>query len=139
MLADSTLDVCIADLLETKLKLISAVETDEPLDGSLLEDLYRLCALGPALLQESRVASISAAVLERLEKLAAATPRATENPLLSGGVQEFRSSIIPADRPAANLVFCIAWLYLVHRSSFGQRISRSNSRFSRRDQGGSSE
>jgi hypothetical protein len=49
MLADGTLDVYIADLLETKLRLISAVETDEPLDGSMLEDHLR--ALGPALLQ----------------------------------------------------------------------------------------
>jgi hypothetical protein len=40
--------------------------------------LSRLRALGPALLQENRVASGSAAVLERLEKLAAATPRAPE-------------------------------------------------------------
>jgi hypothetical protein len=91
-----TLDVYIADLLETKLKLISVVETNEPLDRSLLENLYhRLRALGPALLQENRVASGSAAVLERLEKLAAATPRAPESPLLSGGVQEFRSSRDP--------------------------------------------
>jgi hypothetical protein len=96
MLADGTLDVYIADLLETKLKLISAVETDEPLDGSMLEALYhRLRALGPALLQEDRVASGSAAVLDRLEKLAATTPRAPESPLLRGGVQEFRSSRDP--------------------------------------------
>ena len=46
-------------------------------------------------LQENRMASGSAAVLERLEKLAAATPRAPEGPLLSGGVQEFRSSRDP--------------------------------------------
>jgi hypothetical protein len=96
MLADGTLDVYIADLLETKLRLISAVETEVPPDGSMLEDLYnRLRALGPALLQETRIASGSAAVLERLEKLAAATPRAQEGPLLSGGVQEFRSSRDP--------------------------------------------
>jgi hypothetical protein len=96
MLAHGTLDVYIADLLETKLRLISAVETDEPLDSSMLEDLYnRLRALGPAPLQENRIASGSAAVLERLEKLAAATPRAMESPLLSGGVHEFRSSRDP--------------------------------------------
>ena len=96
MLADGTLDVYIADLLETKLRLISAVEADEPPDGSMLDDLYnRLRALGPALLQENRIASGSAAVLERLEELAATTPRAPESPLLSGGVQEFRSSRDP--------------------------------------------
>ena len=96
MLADGTLDVYIADLLETKLRLISAVETEVPPDSSMLEDLYnRLRALGPALLQENRIASGSAAVLERLEKLVAATPRAPEGPLLSGGVQEFRSSRDP--------------------------------------------
>jgi hypothetical protein len=67
MLADGTLDVYIADLLETKLRLISAVETEVPPDGSMLEDLYnRLRALGPAPLQENRIASGSAAVLERL-------------------------------------------------------------------------
>jgi hypothetical protein len=62
----------------------------------MLEGLYnRLRALGPALLQENRIASGSAAVLERLEKLAATTPRTPESPLLSGGVQEFRSSRDP--------------------------------------------
>jgi hypothetical protein len=51
----------------------------------MLDELYeRLRALGPALRQEERLASGSAAILARLEAVAASIPRAPESPLLSG-------------------------------------------------------
>jgi SNF2 family DNA or RNA helicase len=52
MLADGTLDVFIADLLEAKLRLINAVEADDAPNGSVLDELYeKLRSLGPALLR----------------------------------------------------------------------------------------
>jgi hypothetical protein len=96
MLADGTLDVYIADLLETKLRLISAVETDEPLDG--------LDARGPPARARPRAAAVRTGLPQArqlfsnvFEKLAVATPRAPESPLLSGGVQQFRSSRVVRD------------------------------------------
>ena len=102
MLADGTLDGYIADLLETKLRLISAVEGDELPDVSILDDLYaKLRALGPALLQEGKLEQATGEVRERLEALAKATARgpgasAAAQDLLDQGVREFRSSRDPS-------------------------------------------
>jgi SNF2 family DNA or RNA helicase len=55
MLADGTLDVFIAELLEAKLRLIHAVEADVAPNASVLDELYeKLRSLGPALLQENK-------------------------------------------------------------------------------------
>jgi len=103
MLADGTLDGFIAELLEAKLRLIGAVEGEEVPDASVLDDLYaRLRALGPALLQEGRLAEATGSVRDRLEALAkadalcgsGATPPAHD--LLDQGVREFRSSRDPS-------------------------------------------
>lgn len=61
MLADDTLDVFIADLLETKLRLIGAVESEEVPNASVLDELYaKLRSLGPALLQATIVSKAHA-------------------------------------------------------------------------------
>ncbi|MHB2165625.1 DEAD/DEAH box helicase [Alsobacter sp. R-9] len=109
MLADGTLDGFIAELLETKLALIGAVEGDLPPDASLLDDLYaKLRALGPALLQETRLDGAAGDVRERLEALAKAGLGGTAGggasdaasqaaqDLLDAGVREFRSTRDPS-------------------------------------------
>ena len=101
MLADGTLDGFIAELLETKLRLIGAVEGDLPPDASILDDLYaKLRALGPALLQESKLETATGEVRERLEALARANTgsagSAAGEALLEAGVREFRSSRDPS-------------------------------------------
>ena len=54
-MADGTLDGYIAQLLESKLKLVQALESDELPEASVLKDLQAMLQkLGPALLQEVR-------------------------------------------------------------------------------------
>lgn len=101
MLADGTLDGFIAELLEAKLALIGAVEGDLPADASVLDALYaRLRALGPALLQESKLEQATGEVRERLEALAkvgvGAGGGTAGQGLLNAGVREFRSSRDPS-------------------------------------------
>ena len=97
MLANDTLDVFIADLLETKLRLIGVVEADELPSKSVLDELYvKLSALGPALLQENKASQASSQIRDRLDALAkGGAPRAGDAPLLAAGVHEFRSSRDP--------------------------------------------
>jgi hypothetical protein len=99
MLADGTLDIFIADLLETKLRVIgAAVESDEAPDASVLDELYaKLRSLGPSLLQETKAVQATGEIRERLEKLAttAGGSRAADSSLLSTGVHEFTSSREP--------------------------------------------
>jgi hypothetical protein len=99
MLADGTLDILIADLLETKLRLIgAAVESDEAPDASVLDELYaKLRSLGPALLQENKAVQATGEMRDRLEKLAniAGVSRAADSSLLSTGVHELTSSAEP--------------------------------------------
>jgi SWI/SNF-related matrix-associated actin-dependent regulator 1 of chromatin subfamily A len=98
MLADGTLDVFIADLLETKLRLIGAVESEEVPTTSVLDELYaKLRSLGPALLQENRALQATGEIRDRLEALAKSSgiPQAADAPLLQTGVHEFKSSRDP--------------------------------------------
>ena len=99
MLADGTLDVFIADLLETKLRLIGAVESEEVPNASVLDELYaKLRSLGPALLQENKALQATGEIRDRLEALAKSggIAQAGEAPLLSAGVHEFKSSRDPS-------------------------------------------
>ena len=98
MLADGTLDVFIADLLEAKLRLINAVEADDAPNGSVLDELYeKLRSLGPALLQENKALQATGEIRDRLEALAKTNlPQAPDAPLLAAGVHEFKRLAIPA-------------------------------------------
>ena len=99
MLADGTLDVFIADLLETKLRLIGAVESEEVPTTSVLDELYaKLRSLGPALLQENKALQATGEIRDRLEALAKGSgiPQAADAPLLETGVHEFKSSRDPS-------------------------------------------
>ena len=97
MLADGTLDVFIADLLEAKLRLINAVEAEEVPSTSVLDEFYaKLRSLGPALLQENKALHATGEIRDRLEALAKTGATQTpEAPLLETGVHEFRSSRDP--------------------------------------------
>ena len=100
LLADGTLDGFIAELLETKLRLIGVVEGDVPPDASILDDLYaKLRSLGPALLLEDKMEQVSGEVRARLEELArdnsGSAPQAMQG-LLYAGVREFPSSRDPS-------------------------------------------
>ena len=92
MLADGTLDVYIADLLETKIRLIGVVEADELPNTSVLDELYvKLLALGPALLQENKVSQASGQIKERLEALAkVGVPQAADAPMYMRGLSVAR-------------------------------------------------
>ena len=100
MLADGTLDGFIADLLETKLRLIGAVEGEVPPDASILDDLYaKLRSLGPALLLENKLEQATGEVRARLEALAKdniGSASTALQQLLDAGVREFRSSRDPS-------------------------------------------
>ena len=100
MLADGTLDGFIADLLETKLRLMDAVEGDIPLDASFLDDLYaKLRSLGPALLQENKLEKATGDIRVRLGALAKANLGSGSHAmkqLLDAGVREFLSSRDPS-------------------------------------------
>jgi SWI/SNF-related matrix-associated actin-dependent regulator 1 of chromatin subfamily A len=96
MLADGTLDVFIADLLETKLRLVGIVDADELPSTSVLDELYaKLSALGPALLQENKASQATGQTRDRLEALAKEGAYSADAPMLASGVQEFRSSRDP--------------------------------------------
>src|SRR6476661_5395929 len=98
MLADGTLDVFIAELLEAKLRLINAVEADDAPSASVLDELYeKLRSLGPALMQENKALQATGEIRDRLEALAKTNlPQAPDAPLLAAGVHEFRSSRDPS-------------------------------------------
>jgi SWI/SNF-related matrix-associated actin-dependent regulator 1 of chromatin subfamily A len=97
LMADGTLDGYIAQLLETKLKLVQAVESDELPEASVLKDLQAMLQkLGPALLQEVRAGKAQGATATRIEAigdLVAALPQ--DSPLLETGSWEFPSSSNP--------------------------------------------
>ena len=107
MLADGTLDVFIADLLEAKLRLIHAVEADVAPNASVLDELYeKLRSLGPALLQENKALQATGEIRDRLEALAKTNlSQAPDAPILETGVHEFKSSRDPS---------------LVYRVTFGR-------------------
>ena len=93
--AEGSLDTYIARLLESKIKLINAVESDEIPDSSLLGELANdLRALAPALIEEVRIArlgpSVAAAAVERL---VVSTPRPAigTSQIENTGVWEFGS------------------------------------------------
>ena len=68
MLADGTLDVYIASLLESKLRLINTIESEEVPNASVLDELYaKLRSLGPALLQENKALQATGEIRDRLE------------------------------------------------------------------------
>ena len=92
MLADGTLDVYIADLLETKIRHIGVVEADELPNTSVLDELYvKLLALGPALLQENKVSQASGQIMERLKALAkVGVPQAADAPMYMRGLSVAR-------------------------------------------------
>ena len=97
LLADGTLDGYIAQLLDAKLQLVQAVESDELPDASILKDLQAtLMRLGPALLQETKAARASgqdAARIDIIGDMVAALPQDT--PLAETGTWEFPSSKDP--------------------------------------------
>jgi SWI/SNF-related matrix-associated actin-dependent regulator 1 of chromatin subfamily A len=97
LIADGTLDGHIAQLLDTKLKLVQAVESDELPDASVLKDLQAmLMKLGPAMLQEVRAGKAQGATATRIEAigdLVAALP--ADSPLFERGSWEFASSSNP--------------------------------------------
>ncbi len=97
LLADGTLDGYIAQLLEAKLKLVHAVESDELPDASILKDLQAtLLRLGPALLHEAKAAKATgedAARIGIIGEMVAALPQ--EAPLGETGSWEFPSSSNP--------------------------------------------
>jgi len=100
-LGAGTLDSYIAELLEQKIKLIAAVESDQAPDGSILTEIQDgLRRLGPALMEEARAARATGDAALRIEKLAAASPRpkANETPLAETGQWEFSSSRDPSAR-----------------------------------------
>jgi len=93
--AEGSLDSYIARLLETKIKLINAVESDDVPDASLLAELANnLRNLAPALIEEVRIARAGRTVASAsVERLVAGTPRA-EMPIsqiASTGFWEFGS------------------------------------------------
>jgi len=99
MLADGTLDVFIASLLEAKLRLINTIESEEVPNASVLDELYaKLRSLGPALLQENKALQATGEIRDRLEALTKSRGilQAVDAPLLSTGVHEFKSSREPS-------------------------------------------
>ena len=93
--AEGSLDTYIARLLESKIKLINAVESDEIPDTSLLGELANdLRGLAPALIEEVRIARLGSAVASvAVERLVASTPRPAigTSQIESTGVWEFGS------------------------------------------------
>ena len=93
--AEGSLDSYIARLLETKIKLINAVESDDVPDASLLAELANnLRTLAPALIEEVRIARAGATVASAsVERLLADTPRSESaiSQIESTGVWEFGS------------------------------------------------
>ena len=93
--AEGSLDSYIARLLETKIKLINAVESDDVPDASLLAELANnLRTLAPALIEEVRIARAGATMASAsVERLLADTSRVkpTISQIESTGVWEFGS------------------------------------------------
>jgi SWI/SNF-related matrix-associated actin-dependent regulator 1 of chromatin subfamily A len=99
ILADGTLDIFIAELLEAKTRLINAVESEQALAASILDELYnKLRSLGPALLQENKVLRATGDVRDRLEALVKSNSlsETVNAPILETGAHEFRSSRDPS-------------------------------------------
>jgi SWI/SNF-related matrix-associated actin-dependent regulator of chromatin subfamily A-like protein 1 len=98
--ADGSLDAYIARLLETKIKLINAVEAEDVPDTSLLAELANdIRTLAPALIEEVRLARAgSLAPTSAVERLAAVAPRteAGASPIESTGNWEFKSDRDPS-------------------------------------------
>jgi SWI/SNF-related matrix-associated actin-dependent regulator 1 of chromatin subfamily A len=96
-IADRTLDGYIAKLMDRKLALISAVESDDLPDSGLLNQLYAdLANLAPALLQENRALATEGDAAARIEQLAASVPRPeSKTPITETGQWEFPSSRDP--------------------------------------------
>ncbi|MFO1322025.1 MAG: C-terminal helicase domain-containing protein [Burkholderiales bacterium] len=94
LLADGTLDGYIATLLEAKLGLIRAVESDEAPGASILTELQQtLLRLGPALLEETKAARATGSEAARIEIVAKMiTALQANSPLLETGTWEFPSS-----------------------------------------------
>jgi SWI/SNF-related matrix-associated actin-dependent regulator 1 of chromatin subfamily A len=92
--ADRTLDGYIGKLMDAKLALISAVESDQLPDSSLLNDLYaNLASLAPALMQENRALATEGDAAKRIEELAASVLKPdSATPLAETGMWEFPSS-----------------------------------------------
>ena len=100
-IAAGTLDSYISQLLEQKIKLITAIEADEVPEGSILAEIQDgLRQLAPALMEEARAARATGDAALSVEKLAAASPRATaeKTPLAENGQWEFTSSRDPSSR-----------------------------------------
>ena len=97
LLADGTLDGYIAQLLEAKLKLVQAVESDELPGASILKELQdMLTRLSPALMQEVKAGQTVGAEAVRIDvigEMVAALPK--DSPLTEDGVWEFPSSKDP--------------------------------------------
>jgi SWI/SNF-related matrix-associated actin-dependent regulator 1 of chromatin subfamily A len=93
--AEGSLDTYIARLLESKIKLINAVESDEIPDTSLLGELANdLRALAPALIEEVRIARLGPSVASAaVERLVVSTPRPAigTSQIENTGVWEFGS------------------------------------------------
>jgi len=93
--AGGSLDTYIARLLESKIKLINAVESDEIPDTSLLGELANdLRALAPALIEEVRIARLGPSVASAaVERLVVSTPRPAigTSQIENTGVWEFGS------------------------------------------------
>ncbi len=99
--AAGTLDSYISQLLEQKIKLIAAVEAEDVPETSLIVEIQTgLRQLAPALMEEARAARATGDVALRIEKLAAARPRAAaaSSPLAETGQWEFTSSRDPSAR-----------------------------------------
>ena len=99
--AAGTLDSYISQLLEQKIKLIAAVEAEDVPENSLIVEIQNgLRQLAPALMEEARAARATGDVALRIEKLAAARPRAAaaSSPLAETGQWEFTSSRDPSAR-----------------------------------------
>jgi SWI/SNF-related matrix-associated actin-dependent regulator 1 of chromatin subfamily A len=97
--AAHSLDSYIAELLERKMELISAVEAEDVPGQSLLAEIQDgLRRLAPALMEEARAAQATGDVASRIETLAAAIPSngAEKGPILKTGAWEFTSSRDPS-------------------------------------------
>jgi SWI/SNF-related matrix-associated actin-dependent regulator of chromatin subfamily A-like protein 1 len=97
--ANGTLDGYIATLLDRKMALIAAVESEEIPDQSILSEIQDgLRQLAPALMEEARAARATGDAGARIETLATASPRSKvrETPLLETGSWEFTSSRDPS-------------------------------------------
>jgi SWI/SNF-related matrix-associated actin-dependent regulator 1 of chromatin subfamily A len=100
LIADGTLDGYIATLLETKLKLIQAVEADTVPDASILAELQAtMQRLGPALLQEGKASGAEGASATRIAAIGEMVGHlAKDSPIVEIGMWEFPSSRDPSKK-----------------------------------------